>query len=131
MIRALIFDCFGVLIDIDTQQRNADVFAYITASKKTYKTAVLSNMSVAGLEARLPDAVTYFDVQVASDGVGVAKPDPAIFELVARKLGVQPSECVMIDDTGMHCDGARAAGMQAVLFTDGNQMKRELARLLA
>ena len=57
----------------------------------------------------------YFDVMIFSDEVGVRKPEPRIFRLAARKLGVKPNETVHIGDNIM-CDvwGAKLAGFKAI-----------------
>ncbi len=53
-----------------------------------------------------------FDVAVFSSAVGLAKPDPAIYELVAGRLGVGASECVFVGDgSDDELAGAAAAGM--------------------
>jgi putative hydrolase of the HAD superfamily len=56
-----------------------------------------------------------FDDVVVSADVGLAKPDPAIFHLAARRLGVAPETCLMIDDQPQHVAGSRAAGVRAHL----------------
>jgi putative hydrolase of the HAD superfamily len=56
-------------------------------------------------------------VVVDSDVVGVEKPDPRIFEIALRALGMAAERCLYVGDT-VHFDveGARAVGMQAVHF---------------
>jgi len=57
----------------------------------------------------------YFDVMVFSDEVGVRKPDPEIFLVVTRKLGVEPDSIVHIgDDLGSDVWGARNAGLRVI-----------------
>lgn len=54
-----------------------------------------------------------FDEVFGSYRLGVAKPDPRVFELVCRELGTDPAFCVFVDDTAGHVVGARAAGLRA------------------
>ena len=56
-------------------------------------------------------------VVVDSHVVGVEKPDPRIFEIALRALGMAAERCLYVGDT-VHFDvgGARAIGMQAVHF---------------
>lgn len=133
MIRALIFDCFGVVLDIHGVHRDEPLLGFITASKAKYDMALLSNISAQGLTSKLPqaDLDKYFTVVVASEEVGLAKPDPRIYELTANRLGVDPSECIMIDDREDHCFGAKAAGMQAVQYRNFEQFSDDIATLLA
>jgi HAD superfamily hydrolase (TIGR01549 family) len=58
---------------------------------------------------------TYVDVLVTSEGVGVAKPDPRIFEVALAEAGATRDEAVMIGDAwATDIDGAKAAGVRAV-----------------
>jgi putative hydrolase of the HAD superfamily len=46
----------------------------------------------------------------------VLKPDPRIYHLVVERLGVDPADCLFVDDQPGNIDGARAVGMSAVWF---------------
>ena len=72
-----------------------------------------------------------FDECVLSGEVGITKPHPHIFQMMADKLGVKPEECVMIDDIEENCSGADAAGMKAILYRTNTQVLDELKRLIA
>jgi putative hydrolase of the HAD superfamily len=56
-----------------------------------------------------------FDAWVISSQVGLRKPDPAIYELVAERLGLPPAACVFVDDLPGNLKPARALGMATVL----------------
>lgn len=71
-----------------------------------------------------------FDEVVLSGEEGITKPSVAIFELMAERLGLDPSECLMIDDIAENCAGAGAAGMQAIHFQDNQQLESELYNML-
>lgn len=57
----------------------------------------------------------YFDLMLFSEEIGIRKPDPRIFHLVAEKLDVSPSEAVHIGDN-LKSDiwGAQKAGFRAI-----------------
>jgi HAD superfamily hydrolase (TIGR01509 family) len=55
-----------------------------------------------------------FDVVVSADDVTRGKPAPDIFLAVAERLGVPPSACVVIEDSGNGMLAARRAGMTVV-----------------
>jgi putative hydrolase of the HAD superfamily len=59
------------------------------------------------------------DVLVFSSEVGLRKPDPRIYLLACRGLGVAPTDCVFVGD-GNHRElsGAAAVGMTSVLIID-------------
>ena len=57
------------------------------------------------------------DATVFSCTEGLRKPDLAIYELAASRLGVDTSDCVFVGDgADGELDGASAAGMHAVLL---------------
>lgn len=82
-----------------------------------YRLGVVSNW-----DALLPGVLEatglapFFDYIAASALEGVAKPDPRIFQKVLGKLGVEPGEAIHIGDSPDDINGARAAGIEPVLF---------------
>ena len=54
-------------------------------------------------------------VHFVSHRLGCRKPDPAAFARVAREIGVPADRVLFFDDLPANVEGARAAGMQAVL----------------
>jgi putative hydrolase of the HAD superfamily len=71
-----------------------------------------------------------FDGVVISGEVGLHKPQPEIFELGAEKVGLEPGDCVFVDDLRENCVGAEAVGMTAVLHRGAERTLPELERLL-
>ena len=59
----------------------------------------------------------YFDVLVGGDEVLQGKPDPEIFLMAARRLGVDASRCLVFEDALLGIEAARRAGMKAVAIT--------------
>jgi len=80
------------------------------------KIGLLSNASRGWTERHRARGGTLFDDIVVSADVGMAKPDPEVFRLAARRLGVEPAACLMVDDQPQHVDGARGAGLRAHLY---------------
>ena len=65
----------------------------------------------------------YFETLTVSEEVGVKKPNPEIFHYALRKAGAIAEESIMIgDEMAVDIDGARAAGMDTVMFNP----KREI-----
>lgn len=61
----------------------------------------------------------YFqEVLTAEDVNGKAKPDPGIFLKTAERLGVNPVECIVLEDTVNGILAAKAAGMKAIAVYD-------------
>lgn len=58
-----------------------------------------------------------FDVIIVSCEVGVAKPDPKIYELCLAGLGVPPQSALFVDDRPINVEAAQQLGLQALCFT--------------
>jgi epoxide hydrolase-like predicted phosphatase len=112
--------------------RNTVMIDIIRELKPKYKIGLLSNVG-RGVMDRLFSAdelQQLFDVVVLSSEVGMVKPDPAIYQLTATKLGVAPEECLMVDDLAVNIDGAVSINMQGVVFTTTSTFTHNLAEIL-
>jgi putative hydrolase of the HAD superfamily len=67
-----------------------------------------------------------FDAIVISGEVGARKPDPEIYLLAARQVGVPPEACVFVDDLVANVRGAVAVGMIGVHHTSLAETRNEL-----
>ncbi|CAM5449702.1 HAD-IA family hydrolase [Streptomyces aurantiogriseus] len=94
---------------------------------------VLVSNATLGLERDL-DALGLTELAdhvVSSARVGLAKPDPRILELGARRAGVRPERCLFVDDTLENVETAAALGMTAVHFHEAADLERALEPLFA
>jgi len=130
MVKAVIFDCFGVLEN--TLIPNRELLGYIEKElKPKYKLGILSNVMAGFIYLILgKDDIKLFDDIVLSYKTGFAKPNPLIYQLSLKNLGVKPAEAVFVDDQEAFCEGARAVGMQAIRYEDFDQFKKDLQELL-
>ena len=55
-----------------------------------------------------------FEAIADGNSIKNSKPDPEVFLLAAKMLGVQPEECAVIEDAQAGIDAVKAAGMKAV-----------------
>ena len=62
----------------------------------------------------LMDLRKFFRVIVSGEEVVNGKPDPSIFLLAAQRLGLAPSDCVVIEDALVGIEAACRAGMQVL-----------------
>ncbi|WP_168582804.1 HAD family hydrolase [Gephyromycinifex aptenodytis] len=67
------------------------------------------------------------DTVVISGVEGVRKPSRAIYQLACERLGVAPTDCVMVDDLRANLDGAARLGIVGVLHRDAASTAAELA----
>jgi len=75
----------------------------------------------------------WFDGLLVSGEERIIKPDPAIFELLLDRFGLDPGSTFYVDDSPANVAAAAALGLDAVRFTGPGQLRRDLAarRLLA
>jgi putative hydrolase of the HAD superfamily len=59
-----------------------------------------------------------YDAVVISHEVGLRKPEPGIFALAARKIGLEPRQCVFVDDVERYLGPASSLGMGVIHATD-------------
>lgn len=71
-----------------------------------------TTLGVTGLASRFSGR------RFSSMDVARPKPAPDLFLHAARQLGVKPEQCVVIEDSPLGVQGARAAGMTVIGFTD-------------
>lgn len=71
-----------------------------------------------------------FEHVIESSKVGLRKPDPRIYRMMCDLLGLQPAQCVYLDDLGINCKPAAALGMHAIKVTSGEQALADLGAVL-
>jgi epoxide hydrolase-like predicted phosphatase len=70
-----------------------------------------------------------FDVVVISGEVNLRKPEPEIYHLVISRLGLEPHQCVFVDDLTPNIEAANAVGMIGVRHVTPQQTLAELEKL--
>ncbi|MBT5198110.1 MAG: HAD-IA family hydrolase, partial [Gammaproteobacteria bacterium] len=65
-----------------------------------------------------------------SSKVGMRKPDPKIYELACKEMGIEPSEAIYLDDLGINLKPARALGMSTIKVLSADQAIDELEQQL-
>ena len=94
------------------------------ARRQGLRTALLSNSW--GADYDRDGWEELFDSVVISGEVGLRKPEPEIFLLTARRLGVEPEQCVFVDDLAINVRGATKVGMVGVHHTSVEATVEEL-----
>jgi len=97
-----------------------------------YKIGLLSNIGYEGINMFISpeDRAKMFDAVVLSSDVHMMKPSVGIFEEMAKRLELDPSECVMIDDVVSNIDGATMAGTKGIVYSSPRQAKEDVMALV-
>jgi HAD superfamily hydrolase (TIGR01509 family) len=80
-------------------------------ASSAWRRTVEANLGGVGLLQR-------FQAMAAGDEVTNGKPAPDVFLLAARRLGVVPEGCLVLEDSEAGIQAARAAGMAAIMVPD-------------
>ena len=70
----------------------------------------------------------YFDVVVSADEIANPKPDPEVFLVAAKKLGVASEDCVVVEDSVFGVKAAKAANMKCITVPSGAYSREELKK---
>jgi putative hydrolase of the HAD superfamily len=71
-----------------------------------------------------------FDAVVISAEIGMRKPEPRIFLHAAQLLGLEPAECIFVDDIQANIDAAEQIGFTGVLHDQAAATVQRIAGLL-
>jgi putative hydrolase of the HAD superfamily len=101
--------------------------------KARFKTGCITNNlsansigSRAGRSLYVAEVMAFFDHVIESAKIGLRKPDPRIYRLMTEKLGVDPNDCVYLDDLGVNLKPAREMGMKTIKVVNASQAISEL-----
>jgi epoxide hydrolase-like predicted phosphatase len=111
---------------------NTELIEYARRLRPRYRTGILSN-SFVGAREREQAAYGFEDLVdelVYSHECGLRKPDPGTYALVCSRLEVEPDQTAFLDDHGPNIEGARRAGLHAVLYSGNAQAIRDIEELL-
>ena len=82
------------------------------------------------------DVIEHFDIlqlvdyKLISSEEKLIKPTKAIYDRFCEKFGLKAEECIFTDDREVNVEGARAAGMKAILFKNAADYERQLSQYI-
>jgi len=115
-----------------TLQVDPQVLSLIDRVRQDHRVAMLSNATDA-LESILADrygVADRFEVILNSARIGLAKPDPAIYQHALGTLGVPATEAVFVDDRAENVAAAAGLGLHVAWFIGASELERQLAPFL-
>ena len=98
-----------------------------------YHTACLTNNVLTTGDPRADTAhvMSLFEHVVESSKVGCRKPEGRFYEIACELVGVEPAECVFLDDLGINLKPAAAMGMTTIKVLSADQAITDLEAVLA
>lgn len=74
--------------------------------------------------------IPYTDGGILSYKEKLIKPDPAIYRRLTDRYGLNPEECIFLDDLAENVEAARRCGWQGIVFTTKEAADKALEELL-
>lgn len=99
--------------------------------EKGYKIGVASSASLEGIQQLLKETKieNFFDATISGFDIKLSKPNPDIFLECAKKLNVNPKDCVVVEDSVHGIEAAKRAGMKSLAVTTGQTSRKDLESL--
>ncbi len=106
----------GLLVLLNNLKAKKLLMGIGTSSTKSRAETILKSLEI----------YKYFSTLITAEDVKEYKPNPAIFLSVAKKLKVQPGECVVIEDASSGIEAAKRAGMKTIGLINQFQTREDL-----
>jgi len=100
----------GLIESLKLFKANKFKIALASSGAKEYIHLVLDKFSIG----------EYFDVIVSGDCVSIGKPDPETYLVASKKLGLEPMECVVLEDSQNGIIAAIQAGCKCIAIVNPN-----------
>lgn len=115
---------------IPVKEGAMELLSYL--KERGYKIALATSTRRSGAEQHLKDTGMdgFFDVVMTGNDVENGKPAPDIFLRAAEGLGVDPQNCIGVEDSFNGIRGLYAAGIKPVMVPDITQPTAEIRQLL-
>lgn len=108
----------GLVASLDFFQKNGFKIAMSTSANKDYLNLVLNKFKLK----------KYFEAIVTGDDVKSGKPDPEIYLATARKLGLKPADCLVLEDATAGIASAKAAGCKCIAIINNYTPPQDLSK---
>jgi HAD superfamily hydrolase (TIGR01509 family) len=99
--------------------------------QKGYKLGILANESYdwMNIKKKRYDLDKIFDIVYSSADIKVAKPEKESYLKIIENLHARPEETLFIDNLSRNTQAAEALGIKSLLFTDSDQLQKDLAKM--
>jgi FMN phosphatase YigB (HAD superfamily) len=121
----------NIMSEIDRQMIPDDnLVKLIKKLRDKYKLGIISDAGKEEIAVVYNDGLDdLFNVILASYQVGLTKPSPSIYMECAKRLGVEPPDCVFVDDSQKNIEGAQKVGMQVIYYPEFGKIPKTLKEL--
>ncbi len=119
------------------QEYKTNLLSYITPIPttvnfiKSYRAAFPLAIASVSSRQEIEKILVYLEIAdkfkciVSSDDIAHLKPDPEIYQMVAKKLRVKPKNCLVVEDSPIGVQSAKGAGMNVYVLLNGFNRKEQ------
>ncbi len=111
---------------IETKKGLHELLAYLKAQGIKIAVATATDRERTEIYLKQVGVYPYFDAFVCGDMVQKGKPDPEIYLTASKELGLDPTDCMALEDSPNGIRSAHDAGCLAVMIPDLSQPDTEL-----
>ena len=99
--------------------------------KPRYRLALASSTRGPTVERQLQAAgvIDFFETRTTGEQVVHSKPNPEIYLMACKSIGMKPEECVAIEDSLNGIRSAHAAGLHPIMVIDKVQPTEEIRKM--
>lgn len=114
-------------VDYINEMKKEEIFPGVinllqSLKKKKAKIALASSSKNAKAVIDKLEIKDWFEVIVDGTMITHSKPDPEIFLLAAERLGVNPQDCIVVEDAEAGVEAAKSAGMKCIGVGSATQL---------
>ncbi len=107
---------------------NPEICSLIPRLKSRYRLLLGSNTNAIHsrhFRSQFEDVLSSFHAVVLSHEIGIRKPKTGFFQHCQQLAGCPADQCLFIDDLHVNIEGARAAGLQGIVYRPGQDFARQ------
>lgn len=118
---------------IEDNPADDQLLEYISKTlKPNYKIGMLSNVGGNRLSELFTEGqLSVFDAFSLSFETGFVKPDERAYLDIAKRLAVEPEDCIFVDDQERYCTTAQDLGMKTIHYIGFEQFKVDIEQILS
>ncbi len=114
---------------VERKEGVEELLEYLTEKNIKKAVATSSNRELALNLLSKADILHYFDYVLCGDEVTKSKPDPEVFLNVAKKLKVNPENCMVLEDSEAGTIAGSRGRMKVIIIPDLKEPDEDIVRL--
>lgn len=129
-IRKTYFDAYISEHGISRKQGAIELLEYLKSKGITTAIATATDLTRAAEYMEMTGINGYFDKVISATDAKEGKPSPDVYLNACKVLGLNPNECVAVEDAPNGIKSASSAGLKVIMVPDQSGLEEELEPLI-